>query len=101
MKCPFCKLERVVRSKVDGFYTCQACGAIIYEKYDDDPNLLKYRYKTEVFRSKKPEVKDIFDIAKSKFEKGDYEVIATIMNRQSGYSLLFGQEFFAVKRKKR
>lgn len=101
MKCPFCKGIRVGKSKVDGFMFCSICGAIIYDKIADDPELKNYKYKVESFSCRNPEVPEIFKKAKAKYENEKYEIIAAVMNRSEEPSLIFGQKYFAVKRKKK
>lgn len=101
MKCPFCNSNRVFPSKVQGYYHCSSCGAIIRKAIEDDPELTLYKYKTHSIRTKDPDVENLFEKCDSKFGDEKTEVIATVMDRYTDYSLLFGQLFFAVTRKKK
>ena len=101
MRCPFCKSIKVGKSKVEGYYYCGVCGAIIRKEIENDPELELYKYKVHCLRSKDPNVEKIFSKCDAKFGDSSHRVIATIIDRQTGYSLLFGQAYFAVTRKKR
>lgn len=101
MNCPFCHSDHVAPSKVQGFYYCQKCRAIIRDTIKDDPSLDLYDYKIRTIRTKDPDVGNLFRKCDSKFDDGIYRVIATIMDRNTDYSLLFGQSFFVVIRKKK
>lgn len=100
MKCPFCKSIHVFPSKVQGYYFCKSCGGIIRAAIEDDPTLSLYKYKTHTIRTKDPDVENLFKKCDLKFGDDKRQVIETIMDRQSNYSLLFGQTFFVVTRKK-
>lgn len=74
---------------------------ILRKAIEDDSELTLYKYKTHSIRTKDPDVENLFEKCDLKFGDKKTEVIATIMDRYTNYSLLFGQSFFVVTRKKK
>ena len=100
MKCPICEDVDLAPATKPGYFCCPRCRAIYLEKVKDDPNLALYKYDIEIMRCRNPEPSAVFEKAKGKFDHGKREVIGIRLDR-GNYSLLFGQNYFVITRKKR
>lgn len=100
MKCPFCERGELVQTKLEGFCSCPDCGFIFKDIVNSDPNLDLYKYDLETIRSKDGDPAAVISKAEGKFNNGKYEVVGANI-RRGDYSLLFGQLFLVLKRKKK
>lgn len=96
MKCPHCQNE--LSPIKDNFLFCRRCGFMYLDKVKDDAKLSAV-YKYDIMNCKNGDPHAVFEKATGKYDNGTYEVVGCRLERGK-YSLLFGQEFTIIKRKK-
>ncbi|MCQ2815502.1 MAG: hypothetical protein MJ227_04480 [Bacilli bacterium] len=99
MKCPNCKRCDLIPAKKPGFYSCPSCGFLFDERVNRDSDSTTSRYDVDTFRCKDGEPPLVFQKARDKFNNDKFEVVGLRLER-GDYSLLFGQRYTVLKRRK-